>query len=153
MALSFTLADQATPDLRRLLRRARNLRPLMGAIAGIAQASTRGRFETSSGPDGTKWTPLSAVTLAAKQKRGGKGVGEPKILVETAHLKRSIIRRYDGRTAEIGSNLPYAAVHQLGGQAGRGHAITLPARPYLGLSGADERAITAAIRTFFAGAV
>lgn len=42
---------------------------------------------------------------------------------------------------EIGSALEYAAIHQLGGTAGRGRTVTIPARPYLGLSEAADRSI------------
>ena len=37
-------------------------------------------------------------------------------------------------TAIIGSNLDYAAIHQLGGQAGKNKKVSIPARPYLYLS-------------------
>ena len=30
-----------------------------------------------------------------------------------------------------------AAIHQLGGKAGRGHAVTIPARPFLGVTEQD----------------
>lgn len=33
--------------------------------------------------------------------------------------------------AEMGSSVPYAAIHEYGGQAGRGGSTTIPARPYL----------------------
>jgi len=42
----------------------------------------------------------------------------------------------------IGNNRIYGAIHQFGGQAGRGHKVTLPARPYLGINGDDEVEIT-----------
>ena len=32
----------------------------------------------------------------------------------------------------FGSSVPYAAIHEFGGQAGRGLAVTIPGRPYLG---------------------
>ena len=32
---------------------------------------------------------------------------------------------------KFGSKLPYAAIHEYGGQTGRGHAVTMPKRPYL----------------------
>ena len=37
----------------------------------------------------------------------------------------------------IGSNLDYAAIHQLGGQAGKNQSVTVPARPYLQLTEDD----------------
>jgi len=33
-------------------------------------------------------------------------------------------------TSEIGSEVPYAAIHNFGGQAGRNLAVTIPKRPY-----------------------
>ena len=38
---------------------------------------------------------------------------------------------------KIGSNLEYAAIHQLGGQAGRNKSVEIPARPYLFLTEDD----------------
>lgn len=32
----------------------------------------------------------------------------------------------------FGSRVPYAAIHEYGGQAGRGHKVRIPGRPYLG---------------------
>ena len=40
--------------------------------------------------------------------------------------------------ARIGSNKKYAAIHHLGGQAGRGHKTNLPARPYLLINGNNQ---------------
>jgi phage virion morphogenesis protein len=40
----------------------------------------------------------------------------------------------------------YARIHQLGGKAGRGHAVTLPARPYIGISEDDIKEARAIIR-------
>jgi len=31
----------------------------------------------------------------------------------------------------IGSNVIYSRIHQLGGMAGRGHKVKIPARPFL----------------------
>ena len=40
-------------------------------------------------------------------------------------------------SAIIGSNLDYAAIHQLGGQAGKNKSVSIPARPYLNLTSDD----------------
>lgn len=37
----------------------------------------------------------------------------------------------------IGSNLDYAAIHQLGGQAGKNKSASIPARPYLKLTNGE----------------
>lgn len=46
-------------------------------------------------------------------------------------LAASINTFYDNNSAVIESNLEYAAIHQLGGQAGRNKSVEIPARPYL----------------------
>jgi len=54
---------------------------------------------------------------------------------KTGTLKRSIkedVRREGtGVRAAVGSGLIYARIHEYGGQAGRGHAVTIPMREYL----------------------
>ena len=52
-------------------------------------------------------------------------------------LAASINTQYDDESAIIGSNLVYAAIHQLGGNAGRNKKITIFARPYLKLTNND----------------
>ena len=52
-------------------------------------------------------------------------------------LAASINTYYDNDSAVIGSNLEYAAIHQLGGQAGRNKSVKIPARPYLFLTDDD----------------
>ena len=49
----------------------------------------------------------------------------------------SISTQYDDESAVIGSNLDYAAIHQLGGQAGKNKKVEIPARPYLKLTEDD----------------
>jgi phage virion morphogenesis protein len=49
-------------------------------------------------------------------------------------LATSITTQYDTENAVIGSNLAYAAIHQLGGQTGKSKKVTIPARPYLNLT-------------------
>lgn len=150
MALSLPITDSATPALRGLLGALRDLRPAMAAIAGIAQSSTRRRFDDGKGPDGAAWKALAASTLATK---AAAGKSNPKILVDHALLKRSIQRKYDARQAEVGSNLVYAAIHQLGGQAGRGGAVEIPARPFLGISDADRSDMLEVLAGHFGSAV
>lgn len=59
------------------------------------------------------------------------------ILQVERKLAASISTYYDNDTAIIGSNLEYAAIHQLGGQAGRNKSVEIPARPYLFLTDDD----------------
>lgn len=52
------------------------------------------------------------------------------ILQVTGQLASSVNTYYDNDSAIIGSNLVYAAIHQLGGQAGRNKSAEIPARSY-----------------------
>jgi phage gpG-like protein len=38
----------------------------------------------------------------------------------------------------VGGHIPYAAIHQFGGMAGRGKKVKIPARPYLAVSRGKE---------------
>lgn len=89
--------------------------------AHLIEAETKKRLTSSSHPKGTP-TPSSP--------------GEPPSLV-TGQLRRSI--KVQGPTrialgtyeARIGPTAVYGRIQELGGVTGRGHATTLPARPYL----------------------
>ncbi|MCX8018204.1 MAG: phage virion morphogenesis protein, partial [Rhodocyclaceae bacterium] len=61
-----------------------------------------------------------------KKGRGG-------ILYQTGDLSESIASRFGRTFAEVGvsGRIPYAAIHQFGGKAGRGRKVTIPARPFL----------------------
>ena len=126
--------------------------------------ATDERFEAERAPDGTAWAPLSPATLvsqyskrgrtkrAFKQRvRGGEfqvtaGFGrflESKRILQDKGVRGGLrgdvsYRAEDGRVA-LGVTKAYGRIHQLGGTAGRG--VTLPARPYLGVSDADEAVI------------
>ena len=52
-------------------------------------------------------------------------------------LASSVTTQYDDDSAIIGSNKDYARIHQLGGDAGRGKKVKIPARPYLHLTDED----------------
>ncbi len=60
-----------------------------------------------------------------KKKKGWNGL---------SRLLSPISTFYDNDSAVIGTNLDYAAIHQLGGQAGKNQSVTIPARPYLQLT-------------------
>lgn len=103
-----------------------NLRPGLNEIGDYLVSETTQRFRDSKSPQGENWKNV---------KRGGKP------LVDHGHLRDSIHYQATNDSVEIGSNLVYAAIHQLGGQAGRGRKVTIAARPFLGVNLADEREI------------
>lgn len=118
--------------LLNLAKRTENLRPLMKNIAGIFSYSTEENFKEEGRPD--KWVDLSEST---KKQRTKKRKWPGQILQVEGKLAASINTYYDNDSAVIGSNLEYAAIHQLGGQAGKNKSVEIPARPYLKLTEDD----------------
>ena len=118
--------------LLEIAKKAEDLKPLMKNIAGIMADATEENFAQEGRPD--KWVDLAESTKKQRQKRGHY---PGKILQVEGALATSIITEYDSESAVIGSNLEYARIHQLGGQAGRGKKTTIPARPYLNLDTTD----------------
>ena len=58
--IRLTLTDTAAnAELTRLARAATDMAPAYNSIGAYLVFSTQRRFETESGPDGRKWTPLS----------------------------------------------------------------------------------------------
>lgn len=122
--------------------------PLLAELGEYGLRSTRARFKTQTAPDGTSWAALQP--WYQKEKRRNKN----RILALNGYLRGQMTWQLVGdRTVEIGSNLPYAAVHQFGATIKpraakvlmfRGHvakSVTIPARPYLGLSDEDRSEI------------
>ena len=113
---------------------------LMGNIADAMRTQTMERIgKTKTDPDGRKWTANKAGTPT---------------LVATTSLLTTIGARSGPDYAQVGSAMPYAAIHQTGGEITRTYrrglaftsagtfstqwTIKIPARPYLGI-GADDR--------------
>lgn len=122
--------------LLQLARKGENLRPLMKNIAGIMAYSTEENFKEQGRPD--KWVDLAEST---KKQRLKKRKWPGQILQVEGMLASSINTYYDNDSAVIGSNLPYAAIHQLGGQAGKNKSANIPTRPYLNLTEDDYNEI------------
>ncbi len=104
--------------LRRLVEAGADLRPAMGAIADALLFSTQRRFETQSGPVGQPWAPFARSTLRRMPARRLP----PQLLRDTARLYSSLTTASDAYSAEVGTNVVYAGIHQFGG------AIPMPER-------------------------
>lgn len=117
--------------LLEIAQKTSNLRPLMKNIAGIMADSTEENFKVEGRP---KWKDLSEKTKTARKKTG---YYPGQILQVSGQLALSVTTQYDETSAVIGSNKIYAAIHQLGGQAGKNKKTTIPARPYLKLTDDD----------------
>lgn len=118
-------------------------------------------FDKEQAPDGTKWQRLSDWRILERAKRH-KSVNF-KILQDTGELRRSIQFRAFPNYVIIGSNLKYARIHQFGGtikskqfrtskKTGSHYvvsrSVTIPARPYLGLTEQDKQYILKTFQTF-----
>ena len=117
--------------------RANNMRPAYTAIGLYMVARTQERIKSETSPDGSPFKPISPETIEDKKDRGQI----LKILQAEGTLIASIGLVVRPNGVQIGSNQKYASIHQLGGQAGRGKKVTIPARPYLGVNAIDVEEI------------
>ena len=129
--------------LLEIAQKTSNLRPLMKNIAGIMADSTEENFKEEGRP---KWKDLSEKTKTARKKTGHY---PGQILQVSGQLALSVTTQYDDTSAIIGSNKIYAAIQQLGGQAGKNKKTTIPARPYLRLTENDYHNILEVIEKYF----
>lgn len=124
---------------------------VLDQLGAIGETQTKRRIaHEKTAPDGAAWPP---------NRRGTS------TLFDTGHLNASIHHVVEGDHAvRWGSNLIYAAIHQTGGtilpKKGRylvfagldgmvfAERVTLPARPYLGVSAANARQIERALITY-----
>lgn len=153
-----TLEDaEVLAALQRLIAFGHNPAPALHDIATLGESSTRLRFRTQTGPDGQRWKP----SLRA-QMSGGR------TLTQDGHLAGSISSNAGKDFAEWGVNRIYAAIHQFGGVIkakggalrfrlpGGGFAVvkqvTMPARPFLGVSEGDRTDILDILQARIQGA-
>jgi phage gpG-like protein len=131
---------------------------LNAALAEGVRESTLERFKQSKDPSGKRWkTSIRAATT------GGK------TLIDSSQLRNSIKAKSDASGFAVGTNVKHAATHQFG-EPGRtirakkakalrfqvgGRWVTkkqvkvsIPARPFLGLSEDDMQEIKATVEDF-----
>ena len=129
-------AQQIAFILNKLVNAAQDRTPLMRSIAGTMESAVLQNFDVGGRP---KW-------LGLKYRQGTP-------LVDTENLMNSITSYYDNNVAEVGTNEPYAAIHQFGGKAGRGRKVDIPARPFLVLTPQDEDDILEDVQAYFRSVV
>ena len=157
----------------RLSTLGQNMLPVARAIGVGLVRNTQDRFRAGRDPEGRAWKPLHPATL--EMKRG------PGILRESAMnggLMASIAFRADGgsfgggATVQIGTNKVYGAIHQFGGTIrpknakgllffrtpggqvwGAAKQVTIPARPFLGISREDRETIQDVLGAFIRRAI
>lgn len=125
-------AQEVAIVLERLAQATTHRTPLMRSIVGTMESAVLQNFDVGGRP---KW-------LGLKYRQGTP-------LVDTENLMGSITSDYTNDTAVVGTNEPYAAIHQFGGKAGRGRKTTIPARPFLKLTPEDESDIMEDIQAYF----
>ncbi|MBB2685150.1 UNVERIFIED_ORG: phage virion morphogenesis protein [Rhizobium etli] len=158
-ALSIT-AEVMDKQVRRAFEQLQHLmgdtRPVMSAIGVELVGSTHMRFVTQTDPDGQAWQTLN--TGYAETKRNSR------ILTESGRLRDSINSQASNDEVRVGTNTIYAAAHQFGAEIKPktashlyfrigGHlvvvdSVTLPARPFLGISDDDETSIAEIVFDF-----
>ncbi|MFN3595274.1 MAG: phage virion morphogenesis protein [Thiobacillaceae bacterium] len=150
--IDITIDDREVREaLERLQRRLSDLSPVMRDIGELLTERAKQRFATSTGPDGKAWAPNAPSTIAAYlssyggsfKKRGGltkqgaaRAARKKPLIGESRALSTTIHYQAGRESVTIGSPMVYAAIHQFGGQAGRGKRVTIPARPFLPVTAA-----------------
>ncbi|MFZ1680361.1 MAG: phage virion morphogenesis protein [Rhizobiaceae bacterium] len=139
-------SDAALAALGEAASRIGAARPMFDEIGTRLVGSTQQRFEDEAGPDGSPW-PRSIRA----QFDGGK------TLTDSKYLRKSFAHEAGDDRVAVGTTAVYAAIHQFGGtiraKTARGlrfrvaggfvskQSVTIPARPFLGLSDTDERLV------------
>ncbi|MDA8087026.1 MAG: phage virion morphogenesis protein [Nitrospiraceae bacterium] len=110
-----------------LKARSINMYPAMREIAGHMSDAIEKNFEAEGRP---RWQSLAETTIRQREKQG---YWPGRILQQTGQLVASITQKVTPNYAMVGTNKVYAAIQHLGGNAGRGGKVNIPARPYLTL--------------------
>ncbi|MEX3688867.1 phage virion morphogenesis protein [Paraburkholderia sp. BR14263] len=171
--------------LNRLVRAMADATPVMNEISGIMADAVEENFTQQGRP---KWLGLAPSTLAERVGRDlkpGRGkfksgawsiqLGQRvarslKILQRSGRLASSIVQAFDATSAQVGTNLVYAAIQNFGGQT-RPHTIApknakalhfggifakkvnhpgskIPARPFLTISDSDGVQIESVVANY-----
>ena len=152
MSVSIAVAFEGIEGAEAALGRLDPLQPgeLLDRLGRMIQEQTRRRIiQEKTAPDGKAWKPNLTRTS---------------ILLRSGTLARSIDYAVAGEAAIVGSGLVYAGIHQHGGtiraknkkalmfrvgnQFVTRKSVTIPARPYLGISSENAEDILDATKVF-----
>ncbi len=149
-------SGRALAALRSLRQSVTNLRPVMAKIGDELVTSTKLRIDKGVSPDGTAFKPVV---------RGGQPLRDT-----STHIYGAIHSRATDNAVVIGVPYAWAKVHQYGATIraknvpylrfmirGKGWVtkkeVTIPARPWLGVSREDSTAMLRIVRDATVGAV
>lgn len=148
--MELTGTEETLRVLGEAVEKTEDSRGLFDAIGAALVVSTQQRFESESDPEGNPWPASLRKTLL-----GGR------TLTDTAALVSSITHVATDSSVAVGTNVIYAAIHQMGGKIraktprglrwrGPGNGgwvtkqeVTMPQRAFLGLDDEDEAEIAA----------
>lgn len=148
MDIKITVDDRQVKELlEKLQKRAGDLSPVMRTISEMMRGAVEDNFEAEGRP---KWKKSRRAI-----EQGGK------TLQDTGRLAASITKRATSTSAEVGTNVVYAAIHHFGGRTkpriikprnkkalywpGARHPVKsvkhpgskMPARPFMHLTDSD----------------
>jgi len=144
ISIDYEFNDQRIIDaLKRLERAGADMEPAFMDIGESLLNSHRDRWDQQVSPDGEAWEPLSEKYRARKKKN------KDKILVLEGFTRDTLSYNSFNDGLELGTNrtekgFPFPIAHQLGSEKNN-----LPARPFLGLSEADEQMIMDTLEDHF----
>lgn len=131
----------AAPLKRRIERLLENMTEgavgqALKACGVVALRSIEKNFREGGRPQ--KWAELKPTTVKRKKK-----TGHTKTLIDSGTLKNSITAEVSGNVLTVGTVVPHARIHQLGGDIQRAKKIgmsiiRIPARPYLVVQDEDK---------------
>jgi phage gpG-like protein len=182
MAVSIKLDEQKLRDVKARLKSQidvmKNLNTPLSKIATNLYQSVMQNFR-EGGTDKEKWRPLAMFTLFVKSHRKEKQTKKPLLLQDTGYMRMSIVPVVGDNFAQVGTNVPYAKLHQFGGmsepnsvriasfwrrrpstgeQDVRVHEYTMnirrhrvPARPFLTIREQHKQRIMGIVRSWFRG--
>lgn len=135
-----------------------NTSKLMASIGEGLVSGVKNRFKKEEDPEGHKWPKSGRATISGGQT-----------LTETGRLRDSVDYAATPTKVMVGTNAKYARIHQLGGTikpkkakalaftlpSGKkvmAKSVTMPARPFIGISKDDMKEVRETISDYLAGA-
>lgn len=138
-------------ELAQLQRKLGDLTPVMQTIGQTIRTSVNKNFELGGRP---AWPPTTLRSLLIGRKIAGKETKtargrralfreheQKQTLIDSGRLRTSVTVQAGPGQVQVGTNLIYGRIHQLGGKAGRGLKVTIPPRPYLAMQPEDRTEI------------
>ena len=136
---------------------------LLENIGTKVEYQTHERFDDQRDSKGNAWKALAQKT---RDYYASNGMGHGRLLEQSGGLRDSIESQADDWSVLVGATKMYAAIHQFGGEIrpktkaalyvpgyGMLQKVTIPARPYLGISTSNADDIGKIALAFLAGRI